>query len=221
MLKGGKNFLVSSSLFVLSIIVRVNSFSLEDLMGLMAKAYRERKICIDEMIRKYPGLPYYEKERVEIFRTIAFGPIYDSTTCPLSPYEPPNKETIRKAEELEEIYKANSKLSSRIGYFLDYLYTKEEAEYYLENMEEFINLNAVYKGSMHTIGFLASSLIKQNYLNIHGAEGSRLLMECWKDEIDSSDKYNPVMRKVAYFETVIPINKEKFLAALERMMIRQ
>ena len=61
MLKGGKNFLVSSSLFVLSIIVRVNSFSLEDLMGLMAKAYRERKICIDEMIRKYPGLPYYEK----------------------------------------------------------------------------------------------------------------------------------------------------------------
>ena len=44
MLKGGKNFLVSSSLFVLSIIVRVNSFSLEDLMGLIAKAYRERYV---------------------------------------------------------------------------------------------------------------------------------------------------------------------------------
>ena len=190
-------------------------------MGLMAKAYREREICIDEIRRKYPGLPYYEKERVEIFRTIAFGPIYDSTTCPLSPYESPKKETIKKAEELEEIYKANSKLSSRIGYFLDYLYTKEEADYYSENIEEFISLNAVYKGSMHTIGFIASSLIKQNYLNFHGEEGSRLLMECWKDEIDSSDKYNPVMRKVAYFETVIPINKEKFLAALESMMLRK
>ena len=190
-------------------------------MGLMHKALKERKICLDEMRRKYPGLPSYESENTEVFMTIAFGSIYDSSICPLTPYDPPKEENLKKAMELEKRYKANSKLSSRIGYFLDYLYTKEEAEYYLENMEEFINLNAVYKGSMHTIGFIASSLIKQNYLNIHGAEGSRLLMECWKDEIDSSDKYNPVMRKVAYFETVIPINKEKFLAALERMMIRQ
>ena len=218
MLKGGKNFLVSSSLFVLSIIVRVNSFSLEDLMGLMAKAYRERKICIDKMRQKYPGLPYYEKEHVEIFRTIAFGPIYDSTICPLSPYESPKKETIKKAEELEEIYKANSKLSSRIGYFLDYLYTKEEAEYYSENIEEFINLNAVFKGSMHTIGYISYALKKQNYTNSYCEIYGDLYFECWREELDTSDKYNPYMKKVTYKERVTPISKALFLKELERRL---
>lgn len=196
----------------------MNSYSLEDLMGLMAKAYRERKICIDEMRQKYPGLPYYEKERVKIFRTIAFGPIYDSTTCPLSPYESPTKETTRKAEELEEIYKANSKLSSRIGYFLDYLYTKEEAEYYSENIEEFINLNAVFKGSMHTIGYISYALKKQNYTNSYCEIYGDLYLECWREELDISDKYNPYMKKVTYKERVTPISKALFLKELERRL---
>ena len=187
-------------------------------MGLMAKAYRERKICIDEMRQKYPGLPYYEKERVEIFRTIAFGPIYDSTTCPLSPYESPTKETIRKAEELEEIYKANSKLSSRIGYFLDYLYTKEEAEYYSENIEEFINLNAVFKGIMHTIGYISYALKRQNYTNSYCEIYGDFYFECWREELDTSDKYNPYMKKVTYKERVTPISKAPFLKELERRL---
>ena len=190
-------------------------------MGSMARAYRERQICIDEMRRKYPGLPYYEKYNTEIYRTIAFGPIYDSSTCPLSPYEPPKEDSLRKAEELESIYRANSKLSSLMGYFLDFLYTKEEAEYYMENLEEFINLNAIYKGSMHTIGYIASSLFEQNYLNIHIEEGTRLGLKCWKKVMDTSEKYNPVMKEVSYFETVIPINKDKFLTALEKRLMTQ
>ena len=103
------------------------------------------------MRRKYPGLSKYVDNDTEVFRTIAFGPVYDGSTCHLSPYEPPKEDSLRKAEELEGIYRANSKLSSLMGYFIDFLYTKEEAEYYVENIEDFINLNAVYKGSMHTI----------------------------------------------------------------------
>lgn len=190
-------------------------------MESMARAYRERQICIDEMRRKYPGLPKYVDNDTEIFRTIAFGPIYDSSTCPLSPYEPPKEDSLSKAEELESIYRANSKLSSLIGYFLDFLYTKEEAEYYVENLEEFINLNAVYKGSMHTIGYIASSLFEQKYLNIHIEEGTRLGLKCWKKVMDTSEKYNPVMKEVAYFETFIPINKDKFLTTLEKRLMTQ
>ena len=190
-------------------------------MESMARAYRERQICIDEMRRKYPGLPKYVDNDTEIFRTIAFGPIYDSSTCPLSPYEPPKEDSLSKAEELESIYRANSKLSSLIGYFLDFLYTKEEAVYYVENLEEFINLNAVYKGSMHTIGYIASSLFEQKYLNIHIEEGTRLGLKCWKKVMDTSEKYNPVMKEVAYFETFIPINKDKFLTTLEKRLMTQ
>ena len=190
-------------------------------MESMARAYRERQICIDEMRRKYPGLPKYVDNDTEIFRTIAFGPIYDSSTCPLSPYEPPKEDSLRKAEELEGIYRVNSKLSSLMGYFLDFLYTKEEAEYYVENLEEFINLNAVYKGSMHTIGYIASSLFEQKYLNIHIEEGTRLGLKCWKKVMDTSEKYNPVMKEVAYFETFIPINKDKFLTTLEKRLMTQ
>ena len=168
------------------------------------------------MRRKYPGLPKYVDNAPEIFRTIAFGPIYDSSTCPLRPFEPPREEALREAEELDAIYRANSKLSSLMGYFIDFLYTKEEAEYYVENIEEFINLNSVYNGSMHIIGYIASSLIKQNYLTPHIEEGARLGMKCWREEIDTTEKYNPVMKKVSYFETLTPNNKEKFLTALEK-----
>ena len=39
--------------------------------------------------------------------------------------------------------------------------------------------------------------------------------------MDTSEKYNPVMKEVDYFETVIPISKDKFLTALEKRLITQ
>lgn len=187
-------------------------------MGLMAKAYRERRICIDEMIRKYPGLPCYESENAEVFRTIAFAPVYDPSTCPLDPYDPPKEENLKKAKELEEKYKANSNLSSLPGYFLYFLYEKEEAEYYSSHIDELISLNGVYKGSMHTIGFIASSLKDQNYSGSFVEDGRRLRMECSKKEIDTSDKYNPSVKNATYYEWIIPMDRERFIKELERRL---
>lgn len=187
-------------------------------MGLMHKALKERKICLDEMRRKYPGLPSYESENTEVFRTIAFGPIYDPFICPLTPYDPPGEENLKKAIDLEKRYKANSKLSSFIGFSLDWLYEREEAEYYYSNIEEFTNRNAVFKGSMHTIGYISDSLKRQNYTHSYSEILGDLYFECWREEIDTSDKYNPFMKKVIYKERVTPINKELFLKELEKRL---
>ena len=187
-------------------------------MGLMHKALKERKICLDEMRRKYPGLPSYESENTEVFMTIAFGSIYDSSICPLTPYDPPKEENLKKAMELEKRYKANSKLSSCIGFFLDWLYEKEQAEYFSSNIEEFKKLNAVFKGSMHTIGYIVDALKRQNYTNSYCEIYGDLYFECWREELDTSDKYNPYMRKVTYKERVTPISKALFLKELERRL---
>ena len=73
--------------------------------------------------------------------------------------------------------------------------------------EEFKKLNAVFKGSMHTIGYIVDALKRQNYTNSYCEIYGDLYFECWREELDTSDKYNPYMKKVTYKERVTPISE--------------
>ncbi len=84
--------------------------------------------------------------------------------------------------------------------------------------EEFKKLNAVFKGSMHTIGYIVDALKRQNYTNSYCEIYGDLYFECWREELDTSDKYNPYMKKVTYKERVTPISKALFLKELERRL---
>ena len=72
-----------------------------------------------------------------------------------------------------------------------------------QTVEEFKKLNAVFKGSMHTIGYIVDALKRQNYTNSYCEIYGDLYFECWREELDTSDKYNPYMKKVTYKKRVI------------------
>ena len=71
---------------------------------------------------------------------------------------------------------------------------------------------------MHTIGYIVDALKRQNYTNSYCEIYGDLYFECWREELDTSDKYNPYMKKVTYKERVTPISKALFLKELERRL---
>ena len=173
----------------------------------MATAFKEMKECMQGLKKKYPGLPYYGSTSFDVVKYllgITLGNSPDLTV-----------DIIKRADAWDKILRENSNLSRVIGRDLDWIYEYEEASRYVANPEEFESYSAVFKGEMHSYGYILSELEKENSDLSCCQEGEELIFKCWREEIDVSDKWNPLVKKVFFEERVIPNNTEQFLKILQ------
>ena len=91
------------------------------------------------------------------------------------------------------------------------MYEIDRAYHYAENIEEFESCSALFKGKLHTFQYIFSELEKENSDLFCFSNGKELVFECYREEIDSSDKWNPTMKKIVYEERVVPNNINAFL----------
>ena len=122
-----------------------------------------------------------------------------------------SQEERMRARRWERVFEANSYLSSVLGRDLDWMYERDEAYHYAEHIEEFENCSAIFKGELHTFRYILSELEKENSNLFCFSNGKELIFECQREEIDSSDKWNPIMKKIIYEERVIPNNIKSFM----------
>ena len=115
-------------------------------MSIITKMMRESANCTKVIKSKYPGLPKYECPNLEVLKIIAFGSVYDESTCTISPYSYPSEENLAAANELMNLFEANSKLSVKINKTLDWVYTIEDARKFEENFEDFKSSYALLNG---------------------------------------------------------------------------
>ena len=180
-------------------------------MDMVVRAMRERARCIALLKKKYPGLPYYDVDTLPVLMKLseAMNNIHrDSFDDRLSP-----EEEIR-VRRWEKVFRENSYLASLLGRDLDWLYEYNEAFHYVENIEEFESFSAFFKGELHTYRYIFTELEKENSDLFCFSNGKELVFECQREELDSSDKWNPTMKKIIYEERVVPNNINSFLERL-------
>ena len=180
-------------------------------MDMVARAMRERARCITLLKEKYPGLPYYDVDTLPVLMKLSEAMNNnhrDSFDDRLSP-----EEEIR-VRRWEKVFRENSYLASLIGRDLDWMYEFNEAFHYVEHIEEFESYSAFFKGELHTFRYIFSELEKENSDLFCFSNGKELVFECYREEIDSSDKWNPTMKKIVYEERVVPNNINAFLERL-------
>ena len=180
-------------------------------MDMVVRAMRERARCIALLKKKYPGLPYYDVDTLPVLMKLseAMNNIHrDSFDDRLSP-----EEEIR-VRRWEKVFRENSYLASLLGRDLDWLYEYNEAFHYVENIEEFESFSAFFKGELHTYRYIFTELEKENSDLFCFSNGKELVFECQREELDSSDKWNPTMKKIIYEERVVPNNINAFLERL-------
>ncbi len=163
--------------------------------------------CRGLIRKKYPGLPGCFCPSLDVYRIIAYG-----TEGKFYP-----EETIRTARELETLFSLNSKLSTMIGRPLDWLHEKGEAEYFIDHVEEYESLCAVYDGKVHSFRFIASELEKRHAHAFHVNDDGTLMFDCIRGELDTSDKWSPSLVKVEYTVMVNPNNLDAFLKKMSDM----
>ena len=180
-------------------------------MDMVVRAMRERARCIALLKKKYPGLPYYDVDTLPVLMKLseAMNNIHrDSFDDRLSP-----EEEIR-VRRWEKVFRENSYLASLLGRDLDWLYEYNEAFHYVENIEEFESFSAFFKGELHTYRYIFTELEKENSDLFCFSNGKELVFECQREELDSSDKWNPTMKKIVYEERVVPNKINSFIERL-------
>lgn len=180
-------------------------------MDMVVRAMRERARCITLLKDKYPGLPYYDIDSLSVLEII-LG-VMKNNSLEMMNHERPrySQEERMRARRWERVFEANSYLSSVLGRDLDWMYERDEAYHYAEHIEEFENCSAIFKGELHTFRYILSELEKENSNLFCFSNGKELIFECQREEIDSSDKWNPIMKKIIYEERVIPNNIKSFM----------
>lgn len=180
-------------------------------MDMVVKVMRERARCISLIKEKYPGLPYYDLDTLPVLRLISG--ILDNVPFDFDYHKRPrySLEERMRARRWERVFEANSYLSSVLGRDLDWLYERDEAYRHAGHIEEFESCSAIFKDGLHTFRYILSELEKQNSDLFCFSNGKELIFECQREEIDSSDKWNPRMKKVIYEERVVPNNIKSFM----------
>lgn len=173
-------------------------------MSIIPEMMRKKAECIRIIGKKYPGLPAYDCPSLDVYMIIAYGTAGKSYS----------EEAISTAEELENLFSLNSRLSSLIGRPLDWIHDADEAEYYLSHSEEYENLLAIYESELHSFRYIVSELEKRNVRAVHPQEDGILVFDCMREELDSSDKWSPSIRKIIYPITVKPFSVDAFLKQL-------
>ena len=180
-------------------------------MDMVVKTMRERARCITLLKDKYPGLPYYDVDSLSVLEIISG--VMKNNSSEMMNHERPrySQEERMRARRWERVFEANSYLSSVLGRELDWMYERDEAYHYAEHIEEFENCSAIFEGELHTFRYILSELEKENSDLFCFSNGRELIFECKREEIDSSDKWNPRMKKVIYEERVVPNSIKSFM----------
>ena len=180
-------------------------------MDMVVKTMRERARCIILLKDKYPGLPYYDVDILSVLEIISG--VMKNNSSEMMNHERPrySQEERMRARRWERVFAANSYLSSVLGRDLDWMYERDEAYHYAEHIEEFESCSGISKGELHTFRYILSELEKENSDLFCFSNGKELIFECKREEIDSSDKWNPTLKQVVYEERVIPNNIKSFM----------
>ena len=173
-------------------------------MSMITEIMRKKAECRKVIRKKYPGLPSYDCPNLNVYMIIAYG-----TEGKLYP-----EESVSTAEKLERRFSLNSRLSSLIGRPLDWIHDADEAEYYLSHTEEYENLLAIYESELHSFRYIVSELEKRNVHAVHPQDDGLLVFDCMREELDSSDKWSPSIRKISYAIAIKPCNMDAFLNKL-------
>ena len=180
-------------------------------MDMVVKAMRERARCISLLKEKYPGLPYYDVDCLTTLEIIS-GVMRNNPSEMMNQDRPRySQEERMRARRWERVFAANSYLSSVLGRDLDWLYERDEAYHHAEHIEEFKSCSAMFKGELHTFKYILSELEKENSDLFCFSNGKELIFECQREEIYSSDKWNPTKKKVIYEEREVPNNIKSFM----------
>lgn len=201
----------------LTFVVIIESFTLLIIMSIIVEIMRESATCTRAIKKKYPGLPKYDCPNLEVLKIIAFGPVYDKSTCTIAPYKYPSEENLIIAKELMNMFEANSNLSVKINKTLDWIYTINDARKLEENVEDLNNSYALLNGEEHSPAFIFSYLKNHNadLRNYIILDENTFRFSCWRKELDSTDKWSPITKRVYYDVDIIPCNKSTFFKALE------
>lgn len=188
-------------------------------MSLMHKALMERKMCIQGLNRKYPGLPEYVSDDMVVMKMLLCESV-EEYILGLSPEQDmPSQEKILLATRLRSEYTANSRLAAVMNKPLDYMYSKERAEYYTRHVWELDMLSALYEGKMHTFDYIVSDLRKRNSDLSFTDDGKSITFRCWREVMDVNDKWNPCMTREYYTETIIPNESLSFILNLRALTL--
>ena len=180
-------------------------------MDIVVKTMRERARCISLLKEKYPGLPYYDVDSISVLEIIS-GVMKNNSSEMMSHERPRySQEERMRARRWERVFEANSYLSSVLGRDLDWMYEIGEAYCHAEHIEEFESCSAIFRGELHTFRYILSELEKENSNLFCFSNGKELIFECQREEIDSSDKWNPTLKQVVYEERVVPNNIKSFM----------
>lgn len=108
-----------------------------------------------------------------------------------------------------------------MGRPLDWMYSKEKAEFYTRHIWELDKLYAKYKGEDHSFNFIVSDLRKNNSDLSFSGDTYSMVFQCWKNVMVIQDKWNPFNRREYFTETVIPNDKMSFIRSSGRSCLRR
>lgn len=186
-------------------------------MSIIYKALMERKMCIHGLKRKYPGLPNYVMDNMTVMKILLCESVEEYIMGLSSNQEDPSQKDILFAAKLRSEYTANSRLAAVMGKPLDWIYGKEEAEFYARHVWELDKLSALYEGKEHTFGYIVSDLRKRNSDLSFTDEGKILTFRCWRNVMDTTDKWNPCMKREYYTQSITPFDSLSFVRKLREI----
>lgn len=186
-------------------------------MSIIYKALMERKMCIHGLKRKYPGLPNYVMDNMTVMKILLCESVEEYIMGLSSNQEEPSQKDILFASKLRSEYTANSRLAAVMGKPLDWIYGKEEAEFYARHVWELDKLSALYEGTEHTFGYIVSDLRKRNSDLSFTDEGKTLTFRCWRNVMDTTDKWNPCMKREYYTQSITPFDSLSFVRKLRKI----
>ena len=186
-------------------------------MDIIFKNLMERKNCIHALKRKYPGLSDYVRDNIAVIKMLLCESVDEYILGLMPGEEAPSRESILLAVTLRSEYTENSKLSNVMGRPLDWMYSKEKAEFYARHVWELDKLSALYEGKEHTFGYIVSDLRKRNSDLSFTDEGKILTFRCWRNVMDTTDKWNPCIRREHYPKTITPYDSLSFVMKLREI----
>ena len=113
-------------------------------MDIIFKNLMERKNCIHALKRKYPGLSDYVRDNIAVIKMLLCESVDEYILGLMPGEEAPSRESILLAVTLRSEYTANSRLANVMGRPLDWMYSKEKAEYYTRHIWELDKLYAKF-----------------------------------------------------------------------------
>ena len=187
-------------------------------MDIIFKNLMERKNCVHALKRKYPGLSDYVRDNIAVVKMLLCESVDEYILGLMPGEEAPTRESIILAVTLRSEYTANSMLSNVMGRPLDWMYSKEKAEFYTRHVWELDKLYAKYKGEDHSFDYIVSDLRKNNSDLSFSGDAYPMVFQCWKNVMDIQDKWNPCYKREYFTETVIPNDKLSFIKKLKEIL---